>query len=288
MGGTGGGGEAESLLVGAGVSVVVVPAEDALSRRRERDLERRRSLEPMSDPLRLRRRGILILSKPIIIPDNDRPQHLGIQCEGEVVVRVLHAGIESRPRYFEETENKSALSKMRFESQLRPGSALVFQGSRDGASLSHLEPLPARLFLQVFLASSARSKLQAPSSKLHEPTREDPNIALESQTRHCILKKGVANGKWQSGAPPESQSRAGHPSLSLSSAGNPTAMPLCLPISILVSPQMPPPQRPPSCPSNFLTSGFCRRRIQGPNMFWTTACMVRNSTCNNRQRYRHD
>jgi hypothetical protein len=51
--------------------VLVLPAEDEapLSRRRdreERDLDRRRSPEePMSVPLRLRRRGILILSNPI-------------------------------------------------------------------------------------------------------------------------------------------------------------------------------------------------------------------------------
>lgn len=54
-GGTGGGGEPG----------VVVPAEEEVSRRRDRDLERRRSLEPMTEPLRLRRRGILILSNPM-------------------------------------------------------------------------------------------------------------------------------------------------------------------------------------------------------------------------------
>jgi hypothetical protein len=80
MGGTGGGGVSGSLLESTGVPVLVLaveglvlvlPAEDEapLSRRRdreERDLDRRRSPEePMSVPLRLRRRGILILSNPI-------------------------------------------------------------------------------------------------------------------------------------------------------------------------------------------------------------------------------
>jgi hypothetical protein len=82
MGGTGGGGVSGSLLLSTGVPalvlvveglvlVLVLPAEDEapLSRRREReerDLDRRRSPEePMRPPLRLRRRGILILSNPI-------------------------------------------------------------------------------------------------------------------------------------------------------------------------------------------------------------------------------
>jgi hypothetical protein len=38
---------------------------EEVSRRRDRDLERRRSLEPITDPLRLRNKGILIMSNPI-------------------------------------------------------------------------------------------------------------------------------------------------------------------------------------------------------------------------------
>jgi hypothetical protein len=63
IGGTGGGGVEGWMGVGAGL---VSARVEEVSLRRDRDLERLRSLEPMTEPLRLRSRGILILSNPIV------------------------------------------------------------------------------------------------------------------------------------------------------------------------------------------------------------------------------
>ncbi len=50
----------------AGVSAVEELVKLVSMSARDLDLERRRSLEPMTEPLRLRRRGMRILSKPMI------------------------------------------------------------------------------------------------------------------------------------------------------------------------------------------------------------------------------